>query len=159
MQFLVRPRGFTDNLKENELPPKDNDDYEYQVEDEHSNDQAPVGSRWMMHLYDEPADCGDSTICLDAFPKKKQERLAWKRTGKNVGWGIYFKEEPHKTWFAGLKFLVALASGLIFTVSWSATSHDKDKEFPWTVMGWVIAVVALGFDWIEAWLAAAQPSY
>jgi hypothetical protein len=104
----------------------------------------------MMHLYDVPADSGDSTICLDAFPKKKKERLIWKRTGKNVGWGVYFKEEPRKLLFAGAKFVVALASGLICGLCW------KDRSFPWAVVGWVTVVVALAFDWFEAWLVGSS---
>ena len=150
LQFLVRPKGYTDNLKENELPPKENDDYEYNIEDENGDDQAPIGSNWMMHLYDVPADCADSTICLNAFPKKKQERLVWRRTGKNVGWGVYLKEEPRKIWFSGAKFVLALACGIIFGFCW------KEKAFPWAVVSWVTVIVALAFDWFEAWLLGSS---
>jgi hypothetical protein len=139
------------NLKENKVP-QSKSEYDYQVVDDLADGDPPICPSLMMHLYDKPEDSGDDTLCLDAFPKRKAEKLYWRKGQPNVGWGIYLKEEPSEMFFILNKGLIGLSIGLIFGVAWNTTFHDDQRGFPWTVVAWISAFVVFALDALKEWV-------
>jgi hypothetical protein len=140
------------NTKVGELPAKDNQDYEYNLVSGLEGYIAPPGSSYMTHLYKNPEDAVDDTLCFEAFPKKKNAPVYWIRGQANIAWGVYIKEEPDKIFFMIIKCSVALPAGLIFGIAWNVVHGSDQRAFPWTVVTWITVVIYLILDVCEEWL-------
>jgi hypothetical protein len=117
----------------------------------------------LVHLYHDPSTAADSTICLEAFPKKKDEPHTWKRPiypegdeplaegaeDENVGWGVYLKSEPWKIWSLAVKAIAQLVTAVIIGVL--ALVETKNRP-ALVIIGIVSGVVASSVDWLEAWV-------
>jgi hypothetical protein len=161
-QFILRPAGAVDNMEEDEFPPKENTTYLYRVPWWRDGKPAFPGSNWMVHLYHDPSAAADSTICLEAFPKK-DEPHTWQRpvylvgpepldesaADENVGWGVYLKSEPRKTWSPAAKALAQLIVAIVIVVL--ALVETKHKP-TLAIVGIVCGIVASTVDWVEEWV-------
>lgn len=163
-QFILRPAGAVDNVEEDEFPPKENTNYLYRVPWWGDSKPAFPGSNWMVHLYHDPSAAANSTICLEAFPKKKDEPHTWKRpvypegteplhesaADENVGWGVYLKSEPRNTWAPAVKALAQLITAIMIGVL--ALVETKHKP-ALAIIGVVSGIVTATVDWVEKWVA------
>jgi len=162
-QFILRPAGAVDNVQEDEFPPKENTNYLYRVPWWRDGKPAFPGSNWMVHLYHDPSAAANSTICLEAFPKKKDEPHTWKRpiypegteplhesaADESVGWGVYLKSEPRNTWAPAVKALAQLITAIVIGVL--ALVETKHKP-ALAIIGVVSGIVTATVDWVEEWV-------
>jgi hypothetical protein len=162
-QFILRPAGAVDNVEEDEFPPKENTNYLYRVPWWRDGKPAFPGSNWMAHLYHDPSAAANSTICLEAFPKKKDEPHTWKRpvypegteplhesaADENVCWGVYLKSEPRNTWALAVKALAQLITTIVIGVL--ALVETKHKP-ALAIIGVVSGIVTATADWVEEWV-------
>ena len=130
-----------DRVLEHRLPPFPHDDYEFIPP--HPATEPPIGSEYMLHLYNCP-EAGDiSQLCLTRFPKKKGDMLVFDSKGiNNTGWGILFKEGPHIALLNTLYFVVMLVSGLAFSIYWVVHGHSTGDAF--AVSGFIATIGTLG---------------
>lgn len=129
------------------LPPTGHQDYEYKK----VTLNPPVGRKWMLHLYQNP-ECrsGHNSVCLDRFPKKRNEKLHFLNGSETVGWGIYFTESLHIAMFVTLILVLTIFMGIVFGVCWTVLEHDLSGA--WAVSAWISSVFALGISSWACWM-------
>ncbi|KAJ9606790.1 hypothetical protein H2200_008799 [Cladophialophora chaetospira] len=152
VRFFLRPsssnyRIVVDNIKEGEHPPRSNLSYEYAILDKDifGKGVAP-GSNWMKHLLFNPGDAFNDTTCLEAFPKKLEEKHAWVKGGKNIAWGVYLKTKPQKLWALILRAVSLLAAVVIVS---TLALVDTEYKLVLGVIGGLCTVLAAYVDVLE----------
>ncbi|KAH7312908.1 hypothetical protein BKA65DRAFT_542471 [Rhexocercosporidium sp. MPI-PUGE-AT-0058] len=60
--FEVRPKSFLDKITHPRVPPVQKKAVEYEWEI--TTTEPPIGSEWMMHIFDCPADAADDDTCI-----------------------------------------------------------------------------------------------
>jgi hypothetical protein len=152
LQFEVRPRHYIDCLEFGRVPPVEKiTEYEWEM----TKLVPPVGSRWMMHLFDCPHDASDDISCVQRFPKKLRGMLEFSRGGENKGWGIYFEEDLVVfSRFPALVSMTGVVASLVFGVYWNIT--QQDIQGAWGVASWITSVVPLIlFAW-HSWIVGTR---
>ena len=103
----------------------------------------PVGSNYLLHLFQHPHDYELETVTLNRVPKKMGGRLEL-----GNGWGVELVEGfvPAKLW--GWAFCVSVLGSAVFAIVWILMKKDMQGAF--AVAAWVVGVGALGVGWLGA---------
>jgi hypothetical protein len=104
----------------------------------------PVGSTYLLHLFEHPEDYDGELITYLRSPKRR-ERLDF-----GLGWGINLVEGflAKRVWLT-----VMLAFGVgsgVFAVLWTIKKDDVQGAFG--VAGWILTLAALVVGGLQAWL-------
>lgn len=139
LEFEVRPKSYIDCLEYPRIPPPEKREVEYEWDPEVTLTLPPIGSNWMMHIFDCPEDASDSQICVTRFPKKLRDRLEFGRDER--GWGIYFEDSRHWGIIVVCITIVGFFGSLAFGIYWNVVM--KDIQGAWGVAGWMVAAIGL----------------
>jgi hypothetical protein len=139
--FEMHKREFVDVMKVDDVPPPE--DVEYRYVPAPPKLIPPVGSNYLMHMFQHP-DCADEEpTCLSKFPKKLKERLKCLR-GARPGWGLQLIEgwDSRKIWIILFVFfgLGSLAMGVL----WAVFEHSIQDAFSMAAYMVAFATVSVG---------------
>jgi len=104
----------------------------------------PVGSTYLLHLFQHPSDYDGELITYLRSPKRR-ERLEF-----GMGWGINLVEGflAQKVW-ACIMLAFGVGSG-VFAIVWTVREGDIQGAFG--VAGWVLTLAGLIVGGLQAWL-------
>ena len=137
-KFTVRPKSYIDCIERDRLPPSTKKtEYEWKE----TKTLPPIGSRWLMHLFDCPEDASDDIACIEHFPKKIQGRLEFAHGGENKGWGLYLEEGPELIVFVLALSALGVLGSLVFGTWWNV--QMQDIQGAWGVASWIVGAVGM----------------
>lgn len=92
-----------DVRKEDAVPERTNIEYRYSLTP--AEITPPVGSNYLVHLFQNPKCAGEEALCLERFLKKLKEKLLCKG-GIKPGWGLQFVKgwNMKKIWIINFVF-------------------------------------------------------
>jgi hypothetical protein len=149
VQFEVHRNRFADIRATPSMPPKSSS-----VSSKSPSDQPysfepvdlvpPVGSTYLLHLFQHPEDYDGELITYLRSPKRR-ERLEF-----GLGWGINLVEGflARKVW---MTIMLAFGVGsVVFAALWTIQKGDVQGAFG--VAGWILTLAALIVGGLQAWL-------
>lgn len=145
VQFELHRRALVDIRKRDNIPPE-SWSQEYRYNPIPAELMPPIGSNYLMHIYQHPEDADLHALCLARFPKRVNERLHMGPYGvAKVGWGIHLAEgfALKKVWILG--GIMTLAS-IVFGISWAALRKDIQGGF---AVSAVVAMLVWGIGSLE----------
>ena len=129
VKFGLHKHQLIDIKEKNDLPPASlKNEYRYQPIP--AETIPPIGTNYLMHLYEHPDHADDGPFCLERIPKKVREqlRLSPHQAPGLLGWGVYFAEGFNwpKFWVFGS---VLLSLSVLFGLCWSTLRQDIQGGF------------------------------
>lgn len=147
VQFEVFRNDLADVRKYDTIPPttqKDN----YLYAPMPAEDEPPVGTNRMRHLYDYPEHADEYLLdCFSRVPRKLRERLSVAPgKGRDEGWGICFIEGVSWPRVCALGLAGVLAS-TVFGIVWTVVRDDIQGGFG--VASYMLGVLVLGLGALQ----------
>ena len=129
VKFGLHKHQLIDIKEKNDLPPESlKNEYRYQPIP--AETIPPIGTNYLMHLYEHPDHADDVPFCLDRIPKKLREQLELSphQAPGLLGWGVYFAEGFNwpKFWVFGS---IVLSLSVLFGTCWSTLRQDIQGGF------------------------------
>jgi len=130
-----------DIRKEDDVPPPE--DIEYRYTPAPPELIPPVGSNYLMHIFQHPECAEQEPICLSRFPKKVKEKLRCDH-GTQPGWGLEFIEgwDEKKIWI--ICFIIFGVGSLMIGVLWAVFEHSIQDAFAIAAYMVAFATVSVG---------------
>jgi hypothetical protein len=141
VHFEMYPRELIDVRKQDDVPPPE--DIEYRYTPAPPDILPPVGSNYLMHVFQHP-DCAEpEPLCLSRFPKKLKERLRC-RGGIKPGWGLHFIEgwSAKRIWI--VVFIIFGLGSLTTGILWAVFKHSIQDAFALASYMVAFATVSVG---------------
>ncbi|KAF2848479.1 hypothetical protein T440DRAFT_480815 [Plenodomus tracheiphilus IPT5] len=104
----------------------------------------PVGSTYLLHLFQHPSDYDGELITYLRSPKRRL------RLETGMGWGVHLVEGflAQKVWAVTMG--VFGLGGAVFAILWAVKKHDVQGAFG--IAQWVLGVAVLLLGGMQAWL-------
>jgi hypothetical protein len=143
--FEMYKSELVDVRKEDDVPPPE--DVEYRYVPAPPELIPPVGSNYLMHIFQHPDCAEEEPLCLSKFPKKLKDRLRCLR-GVRPGWGLQFIEgwDSKKIWIILFVFfgLGSLAMGVL----WAVFEHSIQDVF--SMAAYMVAFATVSVETVQA---------
>ena len=110
---------------------------EYEYDPMPADTMPPIGSSYLMHLFEHPEDAEVTPVMYRKIPKKLRRRLeACPMKGCSIGWGIEFGEGMN--WFVIFIYgCLGFAMALVAAIVWAVIRADVQGAF--AIAGFLIA--------------------
>ena len=142
VRFELHQKHLVGIRKRDDVPPPSRKD-EYRYNPCPADLVPPIGAKYLMHIYHRPGDGEGATECINRFPKRVQERLAFTSKGPQIGWGIHFVEGLDMGKICIFGFCCALASTAL-GVLWAVLGKDVQGGFGMSAYMMVLFTLGLG---------------
>lgn len=147
VQFEMYKSELVDIKRKDTLPPPEDVDYRYAPAPPETI--PPIGTNYLMHIFQHPDCAEDEPLCLSRFPKKLKEKLLCKG-GIKPGWGLQFIEgwDGKKLWLVGFLFfgLGSLTIGVLWAVL------EKSIQDAFAIAAYVVAFGTMSVGTMQALL-------
>lgn len=141
--FEMYSSQLVDIKKRDDIPPESKKDV-YAYRPIPAKLIPPVGSNFLMHLYEHPEEAESTPVCLDKIPKKIRQRLLVEpERGTGLGWGIHLVESLDRAKLCSVG-LVGFIASVMFGVLWSIYRNDVQGGFGVSACMMVILTFVLG---------------
>ncbi|RDL37225.1 uncharacterized protein BP5553_04658 [Venustampulla echinocandica] len=141
VHFEMYKSELVDVRKQDDVPPPEDIDYRYKPAPPEII--PPVGSKYLMHVFQHPDCAEEESLCLSRFPKKLKERLRC-RGGIKPGWGLQYEDglDIKKLWIT--LFVVFGLGSLTIGISWAILKHSIQDAFAIAAYLLAFATVTVG---------------
>ncbi|KAK5015915.1 hypothetical protein LTR16_003441 [Cryomyces antarcticus] len=137
VEFEVHQNRFTDIRACPAMPPLNSRDYIFEPADL----IPPVGSQYLLHLFEHPEDYDRERTAYLRMPKKRG------RLDAGVGYGISLVEGflADRVW--AFIVIIFVVGSLAFAVTWTCVKQDIQGAFG--VAAWICTLAALTTGWVQ----------
>ena len=151
VEFTLRKKFLVDCIRPNVVPPTSRTEYDFCPRP--VQHLPPLGTRYLMHLFEFPEDGDDAYICLYQFPKKQKDRLQWSSSPSpesNIGWGIYFVEDLDLAKVYAVILIMMAFGSLVFGILY--WYFERDIQGAFTVASYITSLLSLLMGAWQAWM-------
>jgi hypothetical protein len=147
VHFEMYKKEFVDVRKENEVPSPEDTEYRYIPAPPEI--VPPVGSKYLMHVFQSPDCAEEEPLCLARFPKKLNGKLTCKGVIK-PGCGLQFVEglDSKKIWI--IVFVFFGLGSLIIGIAWAVL--ERSIQDASAIAAYMLAFASISLGTVRALL-------